>query len=98
MSMAQDNRRSVRSEEPYSHDPATAGPQNDPLAELARLIGQEDPFANDGRQGGRRGSPPQAPAASPDAPDWRNRSAPAPQHDPYAYDDGAGQQHHDTAY
>src|SRR5262249_46930058 len=56
MSMADDNiQRSYRSRDPYRRDvaaptvrePASAG---DPLAELARLIGQNDPFAEFGRE------------------------------------------------
>jgi hypothetical protein len=47
---------------------------NDPLAELARLIGQNDPFSEFGRAAAQR-----APAAAPDpVPDWppRHQSAP----------------------
>jgi hypothetical protein len=53
MSMARDiNFRPRHSDEPHG-DPAsgTDGRGNDPLAELARLIGQDDPFAAVGRQG-----------------------------------------------
>jgi hypothetical protein len=54
--MARDtNFRPRRSDEPHGDaDPTPGGRGNDPLAELARLIGQDDPFATVGRQG--RGS------------------------------------------
>lgn len=45
--------------DPYRRDPpqGAGGPQgNDPLAELARLIGQTDPFAESGRGNGRQQS------------------------------------------
>src|SRR5665213_1887660 len=52
---------------------------NDPLAELARLIGQNDPFSEFGRDGGRRANPPAA--NPPPAPNWppQSRSAAPPQ-------------------
>jgi len=57
--MADDNnQRGYRTNEPRA--PAS-GSGNDPLAELARLIGQSDPFAEFGRDAGRR-----APAPQPD--------------------------------
>jgi len=43
---------------------------NDPLAELARLIGQNDPFSEFGRDGARRVAAPQPPA-----PDWHDQPA-----------------------
>jgi hypothetical protein len=55
--MADDHsQRAYRSNE-FSRAPAKSGGANDPLAELARLIGQNDPFAEFGRQ-------PQAPTAA----------------------------------
>jgi hypothetical protein len=90
--MADDGNHRYRSRNPYgrgapggghSHSPSQppAQPQgqpSDPLAELARLIGQNDPFAEAGREGMR------APAARephPEpAPDWRNGGG---RHDPY---------------
>ena len=65
--MADDNnRRPFRPGEPYSRPaaPGSSGSGSDPLAELARLIGQNDPFAEFGR-GGRQ----QAPASDP-AQEW----------------------------
>ena len=47
--MADDNNARYRSNEPFGGGPASATPANDPLAELARLIGQNDPFAENGR-------------------------------------------------
>jgi hypothetical protein len=46
---------------------AGAGSINDPLAELARLIGQNDPFSEYGRESARR---PAAPPPAESAPDW----------------------------
>jgi hypothetical protein len=46
----------------------SSGSSSDPLAELARLIGQSDPFAEFGRDGGRR---PAAPVSSEPARDWQ---------------------------
>jgi SPOR domain len=53
MSMANDRLRSARSDDPYARDtrPVSGGQGNDPLAELARLIGQDDPFAQLGKRG-----------------------------------------------
>ena len=60
--------------------PAIGGSGNDPLAELARLIGQNDPFAEYGRQNvAQRPAPPVQPPPAPQppsaAPQW---SAQAP--------------------
>jgi SPOR domain len=86
----------MRSDDSYSHEqgPANTG-RSDPLAELARLIGQNDPFADLARQGGRPAAQPptaQSPAAQPPAPsraapDWLARTG-GRQADPGpAYDD-----------
>jgi len=49
--MAEDNNpRSYRANEPYPRASFKGASGNDPLAELARLIGQTDPFAEFGRQ------------------------------------------------
>lgn len=62
--MADDhNQRPYRTNGPAGTAP-TAASGSDPLAELARLIGQNDPFSEFGRQPGAR-----APAPAP-APDW----------------------------
>lgn len=102
MSMADDSTlRSYRSNDPYRRaaDASRPGDQaSDPLAELARLIGQADPFAELGRgqprQGSEQGSqqrpqpgrqaPRAAPAAASD--EWHRASAREPQHgfDDYA--------------
>jgi SPOR domain len=79
MSMAQDsNLRPLRSDEAYSRDsaPVGGGRSNDPLAELARLIGQNDPFVDIRRQDPRGSA---APAGGQHltpqtTPDWRARS------------------------
>src|SRR5215510_8019162 len=87
--MARDtNYRSLRPDEPYSRDSGSdpypreggsgGGRGNDPLAELARLIGQDDPFAASGRHRARAGAAAR-PASDPyqdqqhGAPDWLSR-------------------------
>src|SRR5437667_5329562 len=90
MSMADDNTlRSNRTNDPYRHSaaPADAGARprgSDPLAELARLIGQTDPFAEFGQNNPRGAEPPRAAAAPPAAPDWSRNAMPG-------YDTARGQ-------
>src|SRR5271156_3097569 len=67
--MADNNFRSYRSRDPLPHGSADAparGPLADPLAELARLIGQSDPM-NDDREGS---GAPRDYAAPADGADW----------------------------
>ena len=71
------NPRPYRSNEPPAYGgPAksaqgpASGSGSDPLAELARLIGQSDPFSEYGRDGVRRVAPPPEPAH-----DWDAQSA-----------------------
>jgi hypothetical protein len=77
MRMADDNSlRSYRSNDPLRRSAAPAGPGeqggSDPLAELARLIGQNDPFAEFGRNSARGAEPRPPQHAAPQAtPDWR---------------------------
>jgi cell division septation protein DedD len=80
MSMADDNTsRSYR-----SHDPQRQ-PAADPLAELARLIGQSDPFADFGTRSARpeprAPQPPQQPRAPQATTDWRRTAAAMPAYD-----------------
>jgi hypothetical protein len=83
MSMADDPKlRSYRSNDPYRQagEPSRPSDQaSDPLAELARLIGQKDPFAEFGRSNSRQAArrTDDAPTTAPD--DWRYASAPEPQ-------------------
>jgi len=83
-SMAQDtNLRSLRSDDLRSREtaPAGTGRNNDPLAELARLIGQNDPFADLDRQNVRGARPQTSQHAAPPqaAPEWLARTRePAP--------------------
>lgn len=91
MSMAEHRRyRDEHQDDPYAphgSGDAARSQHNDPLAELARLIGQNDPFAEFSRAGARA-----APAEEPQAPapQWLNRGAAADEsagpvaHDPYA--------------
>ena len=48
--MADDNSARYRSNDPFGRGPAQAAPASDPLAELARLIGRSDPFAECARE------------------------------------------------
>jgi hypothetical protein len=74
--MADDHtQRPYRSSEPPARNApgATPGSGSDPLAELARLIGQNDPFAEFGRNNARHAAPPpaaewSAPPAAPETP------------------------------
>ncbi len=81
--MADDNTvRAYRSNEPYRRPAAPAAPAasdagaaSDPLAELARLIGQNDPFAELGR-GRAQGAPARdARHGAPAGADWRQPAA-----------------------
>ncbi|MFZ0846412.1 MAG: SPOR domain-containing protein, partial [Pseudolabrys sp.] len=71
--MADDyTQRPYRPNEPpaRSGQPGKAlGGGSDPLAELARLIGQNDPFSEFGRDGVRRSAPPPQPPQEPE-PAW----------------------------
>ncbi|HEY4404045.1 MAG TPA: hypothetical protein VGN55_05265, partial [Xanthobacteraceae bacterium] len=76
--MADDNiLRSYRSIDPVRRANAPAAPKDaaasDPLAELARLIGQSDPFAELERNSGHAAEPRQR--AEPPASDWRQTAA-----------------------
>ena len=83
MSMADDSRlRSYRSNDPYRRAAEPAPPSQeagvrDPLAELARLLGQSDPFAELGRSNPRSREAQDAPVTAPD--DWRSAPARQPQ-------------------
>jgi hypothetical protein len=91
MSMAHDtNVRPLRSDDPYSRDTAPGGRSNDPLAELARLIGQDDPFA----QLGRRGAGQPHVDAPQTAPEWLARPDPTT----YGREVDAGMTHYDPRH
>ena len=85
MSMADDNTlRPYRSNDPYRRAaepsrPSEEASARDPLAELARLLGQSDPFADFGRSHSRREQQEahDAPATVPD--DWQGAPAREPQ-------------------
>src|SRR5438128_10379370 len=85
MSMADDNTlRRYRSNDPYRRAAEPARPSEeasarDPLAELARLLGQSDPFADLGRSHSRQGQQEahDAPATAPDA--WQGAPVREPQ-------------------
>jgi hypothetical protein len=59
--MADDNSARYRPDAPFGREPASTGQGNDPLAELARLIGKTDPFAELGRPAAPRDAAPQYP-------------------------------------
>lgn len=74
-----------RNQQPFrgteaSQRPSAPASANDPLAELARLIGQNDPFSEFGRDGTKRVSAPRQPET---IPNWQAEparvAAPAPQ-------------------
>src|SRR6478752_6617268 len=50
--MADNNSSRFRSSDPLGRGSGSPAPANDPLAELARLIGQNDPFAEFGARPG----------------------------------------------
>ncbi len=83
--MADDyTQRPYRPNEPpaRSGQPGKAlGGGSDPLAELARLIGQNDPFSEFGRDGVRRSAPPPQPPQEPE-PAWDD-APPAASYEPY---------------
>ena len=107
--MADDqNQRPYRSNEtlPRATPAASAASGSDPLAELARLIGQNDPFAEFGRANARRAAAPPptvnwsappaplaAPAAQPSAPEAPLYGAP----DGFRYQDEAETAGHPAA-
>ncbi|HET7850369.1 MAG TPA: SPOR domain-containing protein [Pseudolabrys sp.] len=104
--MADDStaQRAFRSNDPYSRN-ATPGsveaPANDPLAELARLIGQNDPFAEFGSEARRpTASPTQAqPAYRMDAREPHGGPAPShSQHDDASYAASPNPDDHDADY
>jgi hypothetical protein len=89
--MARDpNYRARRSDEPHGEAmPSNDGRGNDPLAELARLIGQDDPFGVTGRQGRGVSRPPEPrDQGAQEAPEWLDRIR--GREGAVAYDDGPG--------
>src|SRR4029079_1184041 len=70
--MADDKNARYQPDDSFGRGPAPATPANDPLAELARLIGRSDPFAEQGRDA----RPPAQPAPQDTA--ARYDSAPMP--------------------
>src|SRR5687767_6961172 len=89
--MADDNYQRPFGGDRYGRGAPRPSPSNDPLAELARLIGQNDPFAEFGRA--QQPQPKQAPAA----PQWApaaSRSdyptAPVPGYEQGGHDDVQG--------
>src|SRR6266436_3966167 len=79
MSMADDKRlRAQRTSGRGGHLP-DEGASGDPLAELARLIGQSDPFSDYGRRDGR--NPPPRDAQPQPGSDWRRQAASMPPYD-----------------
>jgi len=80
----------MRSDDPYTRQPSSASPgrDNDPLAELARLIGQDDQFGGTGRASAQARTPAPQPRAVPRAaaPEWQDRTPAG---------DDSGHDHHD---
>src|SRR5712691_2976603 len=78
--MADDPRYRPQRFDPYGQDRpsrAASGSQDDPLAELARLIGQDEAFVAAGREGTRAGhrDPQREPDNSTSTPNWLTRTA-----------------------
>ncbi|HKS87654.1 MAG TPA: hypothetical protein VJR71_19420, partial [Pseudolabrys sp.] len=73
--------RPYRASEPPPARSAGKSSGNDPLAELARLIGQTDPFAEFGRENARR-----APAPPSERTDWNTQPLGAPHPSPFGTD------------
>jgi hypothetical protein len=96
--MADNNQRPYRTTNEPGHPAARSASGNDPLAELARLIGQTDPFAEFGRnqQVQQQAAPSRAPAPGWPTHDWQQQQAPstAPEH---SYD-AAGQPFDEHGY
>ena len=103
--MADDSFRSQHSNGSHGRD-STAGGPNDPLAELARLIGQNDPFADFGRNtiraghadegvSGQRAEPRFETAASDTYPAGADERA---QDESYAADEGDDALHREEIY
>ncbi len=91
--MADDNNRSYRANEPYGQPPQAGGGHGggDPLAELARLIGQNDPFSDFARENGRAAAPRDPRQSGMPATDWRSAPDPLqPAGDPAAMHPNAG--------
>jgi hypothetical protein len=89
--MADDNSARYRSNDSFDREPAT--PATDPLAELARLIGRNDPFSEYGRAA-RPAVPTPPPAPDPGARYGTNSSPPQPHNEPvqpYAHEPAAHQ-------
>src|SRR5262247_1445055 len=78
MSMADDNRLRAQRSNERRGGRSPDDSSGDPLAELARLIGQSDPFSDYGRRDGRDSAPrnTQAPSS-----DWRRTAASMPPYD-----------------
>lgn len=76
-----DDPRAYRSDDPAARPAPASSSNGDPLAELARLIGQTDPFGEYGRQSNKPAGPAAAPPASAAtyrAGDYRDVQRPAP--------------------
>jgi len=76
MHMADDTSRSNRSNDPYRRAATDTEVHGDPLAELARLIGQTDPFAEYAASRQRRAALAAPAPAALAASDWRSRATP----------------------
>lgn len=92
--MADDYNSRYRSSGPYGHPPAHGGQGSDPLAELARLIGQNDPFSDAGRGATVAPQHPQQAYYAEQQPaygheqaaaaGWHSTAPPQPDYDPFA--------------
>ncbi len=95
--MTDDNDARYRSNENWDRDPDPAATHNDPLAELARLIGQNDPFADLSRD--MRAAAPREPQPADEADAhaiWPEPAMPVGDYESTGYDSGA--EHHDPRH
>jgi hypothetical protein len=75
--------RNYRSNDPHRREPSAAGGHGDPLAELARLIGQNDPFQDLGRNAPRGDAREPQRNAPPPVSDWRREAAAMPAYETF---------------
>src|SRR5262247_2040719 len=80
MSMADDNRLRAQRSNERRGGRSPDDSSGDPLAELARLIGQSDPFSDYGRRDGRDSAPRNTQSKAPSS-DWRRTAASMPPYD-----------------
>src|SRR5262245_42475786 len=100
--MTDDSNARYRSDDRYGRTPAHGESGNDPLAELARLIGQNDPFSQLGRVSRATPEHESYHTGEPShSGDWHGSATPAADYDPapagsYAQPAAGSDPHHET--